>query len=75
MRTLSICLALLGLAALVQGLIDPDHAGALFGVVVLLCAATTFGARGISTLRPGGRACAPRRSSCRVRPAVANQQS
>ena len=49
MRTLSICLALLGLAALVQGLIDPDHAGALFGVVVLLCAATTFGARGIST--------------------------
>src|SRR5208282_4067244 len=50
MRTLSICLALFGLSALVQTVIDQDHpADAVLGVVALLCAATTFGARGISS--------------------------
>ncbi len=50
MRTLSICLALFGLAALLQAGIDWNHpADTVLGVVALVCAATTFGARGISS--------------------------
>jgi hypothetical protein len=42
MKPLSIAVALSGLLALVQSAIEMDLSGALLGIIVLLCAATTF---------------------------------
>jgi putative ATP-binding cassette transporter len=49
MKPLSISLVLFGLLALVQPAHQLDLPGALLGIVVLLCAATTFRSGGISS--------------------------
>ena len=49
MKRLSIAVALFGIAALVQPILQHDYAGALLGVVALLCAATTFRSAAISS--------------------------
>ena len=49
MKPLSICLVLFGLLALVQPAHQLDLPGALLGIVVLLCAATTFRSSDISS--------------------------
>jgi putative ATP-binding cassette transporter len=49
MKPLSVCVALFGLLALVQPAIDLDPAGALLGVVALLCAAATYRSSAISS--------------------------
>src|SRR5579871_2484957 len=49
MKPLSLAVALFGLLALVQPALQRDVAGALLGVVVLLCAYTTWRAAGISS--------------------------
>lgn len=49
MKPLSIGVALFGLLALVQPAIEMDLTGALLGVVVLICAATTFWSAAISS--------------------------
>ena len=49
MKTLSISLVLFGLLALVQPAHQLDLPGALLGIVVLLCAATTFRSSDISS--------------------------
>ncbi len=48
MKPLGICVALLGLLALVQPVVEADLTRALLGGVILLCAATTFRSAGIS---------------------------
>src|SRR5271168_2603368 len=49
MKALSFAVALFGLAALVQPALQMNLPGALLGVVVLLCAATTFRSTAISS--------------------------
>ena len=49
MKPLSVGVALFGLLALVQPAIEKNFSGALFGVVVLICAFTTFRSTGISS--------------------------
>jgi vitamin B12/bleomycin/antimicrobial peptide transport system ATP-binding/permease protein len=49
MKPLSLAIALFGLLALVQPAIDADLSGALLGVVVLVCAFTTFRSAAISS--------------------------
>ena len=49
MKPLSVTLVLFGLLALVQPARQLDIPGALFGIVVLLCAATTFRSTAISS--------------------------
>jgi len=49
MKPLSVCVALFGLLALVRPAIDLDPAGALLGVVALLCAAATYRSSAISS--------------------------
>ena len=49
MKPLSVTLVLFGVLALLQPARQLDLPGALLGVVVLLCAATTFRSKAIST--------------------------
>jgi len=49
MKPLSIAVALVGLVALIQTAIQANLEGALLGLTVLLCAATTFRSSGISS--------------------------
>jgi putative ATP-binding cassette transporter len=49
MKALSICVALFGLAALVQPAIELNFSGALLGIVALICAGTTFRSAAISS--------------------------
>ena len=49
MKPLSVAVALFGLAALVQPALQMNLAGALLGIVVLICAVTTFRATAISS--------------------------
>src|ERR1043166_9005642 len=49
MKPLSVCVALLGLLALVQPIIQSDLEAALLGLVILICAATTYRSAGISS--------------------------
>jgi vitamin B12/bleomycin/antimicrobial peptide transport system ATP-binding/permease protein len=49
MKRLSVTLVLFGVLALLQPARQLDLPGALLGVVVLLCAATTFRSTGISS--------------------------
>src|ERR1700746_2401623 len=49
MKPLSICVALFGLLALVQPVIDRDMSGTLVGIAALLCAAATYYSSTISS--------------------------
>ena len=49
MNSLSVCLALLGVLVLAQSAINADLPGIFFGVIVLLCAFTTFRSAAISS--------------------------
>ena len=50
MKLLSACVALFGLLALVQPVIEMNFSDALLGVVALLSAVTTFRSTAISTI-------------------------